>query len=348
MNTKPSIFIWQNGFKGGAEKVTIDYANGFNEYANISPVLGIFQGEESADIPFRQIEVPRLFPKKYQGLNNIWAAHWLKKKKILQQFDLVFTHSGAGWKTENNFYIHFEPGDLKLMEKALPAPSKYLHFIVRLFLEKSFKKADLILSASRKADKYFDTLNIKYISTNNIVNTENINQINLSKTLGDPITIIFIGRNDRIKNLNSLIRAVNIQNKRNIQLKIIGLSGQDNVNIKYLDWCTQEQISEELINSDIFCLPSIYEASPLVVLEALALGIPCIVNKNAIQEELIEFVEICDINWKDIYQSISQVIHTYEDYHQKALLSHKIIKQHFSKKNIIDNVRLIIEKINGS
>jgi len=113
--------------------------------------------------------------------------------------------------------------------------------------------------------------------------------------------VIFIGRLEKVKGINFLLKAVNIlkikQNK-NIKLAIVGDGSlkkqleetakrlKINDSIKFLG--SRQDISNLMISSKILILPSIWEGLPMTILEAMYLKIPIIATSVGGIPEIIE------------------------------------------------------------
>jgi glycosyltransferase involved in cell wall biosynthesis len=124
----------------------------------------------------------------------------------------------------------------------------------------------------------------------NGVDLEKFKQIN--KKRNEQIIFLFVGRLEKQKGLNYLIKALNILKKEYSQFMvwIIGSgSEEDNLKrlvkkydlqsyIKFLGNKSNEEISSYYLNSDVFILPSIWEGFPLTLLEAWAAGLPVIIS----------------------------------------------------------------------
>lgn len=105
-----------------------------------------------------------------------------------------------------------------------------------------------------------------------------------------------IGSENIILKLNNLANELNVKDK----IEFIG----------YLS--TPEQLKQFLINSDIFLFPSRSEGLPRSVIEAMAVGLPCVASNVGGIAELIEQDYIIDIEDIDGYvKSIIELI-TYE------------------------------------
>lgn len=97
---------------------------------------------------------------------------------------------------------------------------------------------------------------------------------------------LHIARFNEQKNQSLLIKAFNVLNNKNIdvQLLIIGagfdstagqrLLNESNSNTHFLG--TRKNVSDYMLNADIFCLSSIFEGMPITLLEASLAGVPCV------------------------------------------------------------------------
>lgn len=111
-------------------------------------------------------------------------------------------------------------------------------------------------------------------------------ELNNLKTDIDSILLMHIARCHPVKNQNLLIDAVNelISKGYNLDLVLIG-SGYDstegkklveksNKQIHFLG--TRKNISDYILNADLFCLSSDYEGMPITLLEASLAGVPAV------------------------------------------------------------------------
>lgn len=97
---------------------------------------------------------------------------------------------------------------------------------------------------------------------------------------------LHVARFNEQKNQSLLIKAFNVLDNRNIdaQLLIIG-AGFESVNgQRLLNECsknthflgTRKNISDYMLNADVFCMSSIFEGMPITLLEASLAGVPCV------------------------------------------------------------------------
>ncbi len=313
------IFIWQGAWQGGAETVMLDIAKFLRDHYNIKPVLGVFKGESDPKQDFKQIEIPRIFPKKLVAYNQVAASLLLGRQ--LSNFDLVITHCGGFWKRPSNFFVYREPGDLDAMLRALPLRSKLLYSIPYLVALSSLKRgADLPMAASHRAVDFFTRHGVKdFFPTTNFVNTANLPSVSdLSYEEGEKFRVTFVGRDDKLKRLDLLKQAVALLKDPLVELHIFGVEGQDVVNLKYHGWQRQDAVEQFLAHhTHVFVLPSLFEASPLTLLTALALGVPSVCSNNALPREYETGVNGFNL-LQELESKLGDIKATYADYKQAA------------------------------
>ncbi len=131
------------------------------------------------------------------------------------------------------------------------------------------------------------------IAQNFSSNTINIGY-RTKKNNNDKLTILFISRISKKKNLSFLIDEINqCNNSYKIHLKIIGFQEdieyckicinklkKYNISYELLGPIPHLNLSYHYIKSDIFCLPTHHENFGHVILEALSYGLPIIISNN--------------------------------------------------------------------
>ncbi|MBK5145712.1 glycosyltransferase family 4 protein [Budviciaceae bacterium BWR-B9] len=121
---------------------------------------------------------------------------------------------------------------------------------------------------------------------------------------GDKIKLVYVGvLNDR-KGVRELIDSFIKIERQDVELSIVG-SGPLSDSLIYSDrrvifYGQRNDIADILANSDIFVSNSKFEGLPMAVLEALSVGIPCLLSKIPPHQEVISlskaFGSICDFN----------------------------------------------------
>ena len=112
--------------------------------------------------------------------------------------------------------------------------------------------------------------------------------------------ITFIGRLDEQKGLNLLLEATAhlLPDVEGVEVWLVGdgpirtelerLATKLGIDERVKFWGFQAQVDRYLYASDIFALPSRYEGMPIVLLEALAAGIPCVVSRVGDNDLVVE------------------------------------------------------------
>ena len=172
-----------------------------------------------------------------------------------------------------------------------------------------------------------------------------------------PNTILYIGRLHEIKNINSLIEA--LQNLPELHLTIIG-EGQvqpelqrmiqdRNMDVTLQGIIPHNQIPVELNHADIFILPSLFEGHPKSLIEAMACGMPVIGTNVPGIREIIKHGEtgwLCETDPNSLGEAINYVIGNRELKKKMGRNARNFILENYTLEKVleleIDSIRSIL------
>ena len=101
----------------------------------------------------------------------------------------------------------------------------------------------------------------------------------------NPKQILFLGRYDKVKGHDFAIKLLNKLRREYDSSIVMKMTGTRKFNVEGLEsyeWVTEEEKLSLIQNSSMLIIPSKYEGQPLVMLEALFCGTPCLVSDRII------------------------------------------------------------------
>ncbi len=175
--------------------------------------------------------------------------------------------------------------------------------------------------------------------------------------------LLYVGRFDRRKGIDVLLQAMALVRRKrdDVQLTLIGggettgtaggflrqaeaLGLQDCV--EFLDELPWFQISNHMSAADVFVLPSLYESFGLVLVEAMACGLPLVATRcggpNTIVEEGIGvLVGVDDV--EDLARGIEEVLKSYSTYDRQAIRQRA--KEKYDYRQIAARIHRVYEAV---
>ncbi|NLN74591.1 MAG: glycosyltransferase family 4 protein [Bacteroidales bacterium] len=297
------------------------------------------------------ISIP--FCRKLNLFRRNYHLKKLAKKTIFQEGKPDLTHlhvfysGGAAIWLKNQYKIpyivteHFSVFARNLLRKSEEnfARKVYENASARIAVSMAFR--DLL------SDKF--QLDFEYIP--NLVNLE---KFYCKRKKRDKKQLVAVGKLDFNKNHSMLIDALkllpeniclsivgdgNMQNSLNKQTKILGLEKR----VKFLGSLGNEELPDIYQKSDIFVLPSRYETFGIVLIEAMACGLPVVATRCQGAESIVtdeRLGELCDINVEDMSAKILKVINRNYD----SNFISNFVKTNFSDDSFFEKISKIIER----
>lgn len=190
--------------------------------------------------------------------------------------------------------------------------------------------------------KYLPNARIELI--HNPIELDNVQKVNPSKNK----YYTFVGRISQEKGIVEFCKTM--QNYDNVLIIGDGPLKEEleekYTNIKFVGWKNNKEIAEYLQQSRILILPSLwYEGSPLVPLEAMNFGIPCIISdKCAGIEYISNNGKIYNTDIADsLYRAIEEIEKNINQYGANAKEYVEKRKEENYCKNIIDYFKKVVE-----
>jgi len=211
----------------------------------------------------------------YSEPNRLFFPFFIKDKKNL----IILQHHGEGivrpFPLTSKFYVPFL-------------------FYSTFFLKHFINKCKIVIVSNDSAAMSFRKYGlsseriIKYHRGIDIEKYKDFNKLELRKKFNlnqDHIIFLFVGRITKSKGIRELVSAYNEIKKNNcdVDLVLLGpLEDKELLNIVKPYWRgfkNTNELQKWLSLSDIFCLPSYYEAFGIVLIQALYYNLPIIATK---------------------------------------------------------------------
>ena len=161
------------------------------------------------------------------------------------------------------------------------------------------------------------------------------------------LTFLFAGGNWIRKGLPYLIEAWK-HLKPDALLSLIGTDiGKVTESIVSHGWVPDEEVPSGYRNADVFVMPSLEEGSALVIFEAMASGLPCIVTPEcgSLIEDSVDGIIIPSRNIKAIGEAIKYFVDNPEETRRMGIIARKKAEDHQWDRFKNDFIKLVEEEI---
>lgn len=306
---KVSFLLLHLGY-GGIETATINTANALsdkyevelvsfynltknqvNRLNNNIKVKYLYQGEPNKEAFLESLKNHKLLKTIKEGLK---AVSILIKKKVLVIHEIINNNSKFLVSTRYEFSILLSKYGFKETTKI--AAEHHYHNNSKKYiniLKYKYNNIDYLLALTKTLEEDYHRF-LKHNHHTKIVLMPNmLEHIPTKKSTLEKKEIITMSRLDYGKKNDDIIKAFAKTNYHNWHLSILGdgseyknlsslikeLHLENNVSLE--GYIPKEKLEKYLLNSSIFLMASLTEGLPMVLLEAMSYGLPCIAYETA-------------------------------------------------------------------
>lgn len=354
---KKVAFIIQSLYGGGAERVVSVLSNALVENG-VSVSLILYQRKEKEYLLDPRVQIEELPPQvgKNPFAKHMGYIHEIGKVLEKIQPDVVVPFLAI--PVVHTFYAT-RGKSYKVLATVRNNPRQYpAQRWLRTLSNYCTKNADGIIYQTEEQIQYFKGIN-NYFVLHNPVNPEMLNQSYVYKKEIDCIATF--GRLSAQKNHQLLVKAFSKiaeefpkislriygdgEEKKALQLLINNLKLEDRVHLMG----NTKNVKEKLSETDIFVLSSDYEGLPNALLEAMAVGVPCIATecptgpKDLIDNEKNGLLIPCN-DLEKMEAALRRLILSYTLREKLGVAGKKRILDEYTIDNIIN--KFVIEILN--
>lgn len=337
---KQILFIITDLCGGGAEKALIEMlkAIDYKQY-KVSLCLLFYKGVYLNEIP-QPVKVISLFKdwndfyhrkafKKYKRHNQSWLLSWYMRWKVRGAYDVIISFLEG----PSLLYHTFLKDKAKMNISWVHCDLLNYHFSDYYFYRSAQEKEyyammDKIVFVSQTAKSNFGKLyniDVPKYCLHNVIDVDSI------KVLADGVAlspqkrlmITSIGSLLKVKGFDRLIRVANMLKSDGYDfcIQIIGIGDEEQKLIELRDELGLQEVVAflgfkkppypYLKQSDLFVSTSLFEGLPLVICEAMALGIPVVATRTAGAMEILGdnlYGVLTDHNDEAIYEGIKYML----------------------------------------
>lgn len=217
---------------------------------------------------------------KVQGPNCPEMIEWISKNK--DNFDLFFFFT--------YIYYPFVFGASKVLDKAILVPMAHKEqYLEMSCLQHIFKNAAGIIylteTEKKLVNRVFENEMVpSLVGACGIDIIKNADPNYITEKFHTKNYIVYVGRVDKAKQCDQLVQYFNEYHRRNITDLHLYFIGRNSIKLKesqyihFLGFVTDEIKSNCIAGAKALVLPSPFESLSMVVLEAMGMGVPVIVN----------------------------------------------------------------------
>ena len=162
-------------------------------------------------------------------------------------------------------------------------------------LEQEPHAADVCIAASGFTQRSLEEVGIPTDRIRLLPLAADVDQFHFAERRTDgPLKVLFVGGIGQRKGIKYLLQAVQQLNSPQIQLSLLGPAPADDRPLKeyskwyhYLGRTDQAGVVRQMQKADVLVLPSVFEGFGLVIIEAMATGLPVITSTHSCGPEVI-------------------------------------------------------------
>jgi len=162
-------------------------------------------------------------------------------------------------------------------------------------LEQEPHAADICIAASGFTQRSLEEVGIPAERIRQLPLAADLEQFQFAERRTDgPLKVLFVGGIGQRKGIKYLLQAMQQLNSPNIQLSLLGPAPADERPLTaYSNWYTylgrtdQAGVVSQMQQADVLVLPSVFEGFGLVIVEAMATGLPVIASTHSCGPEVI-------------------------------------------------------------
>jgi asparagine synthase (glutamine-hydrolysing) len=336
---------------GGAERVVLDICSNINHNYYKTKVIGVStQKELLPEFNKNSIETSILgYKKTFRGFFNSFndIYYYVRKNNV----NIIHAHM---------FHTLLIATLMKFLKPSLKVVftphNTFESMRIRrwcLWLLKPFRDIDTIFS--KDSLRFFHKQDFRVVPNGiDVTKYSYISQQNSTQTF----TFVIVGRLEYMKNHNFLIDIIyqlNQLNKYDFQLKIVGSGNLENAlkskveNLELNDVIdflgARDDVPTILKNCDCLLLPSLWEAFPIVLLEAAASNIPVITTSVGSISNLVDQNNGYIVELDKFKDAMIDVLENYNEAKSKSLQLFNKVKSNYQIKNIVKKYESIYQKL---